>query len=75
MILLHKTGGLPELEIKNLLNHISPEPLTQIKYNFTELFLMMHSTQILQMVSLHWSVILRWVTQGPRALLFNLNFG
>ena len=32
---------------------------------------MMHSTtKISQLVPLHWSVILRWTTQGPRALLF-----
>ena len=30
----------------------------------------MHSTKISQMIPLHWSVILRWATQGPRALLF-----
>ena len=30
----------------------------------------MHSTKNLQMVPLNWSVILRWATQGPRALLF-----
>ena len=29
----------------------------------------MHSTKISQMVPLHWSVILRLATQGPRALL------
>ena len=42
----------------------------KFKEKITELFLMMHPTKILQMVPLHWSVILRWETQGPRALLF-----
>ena len=31
---------------------------------------MMHSTKILQVGSLHWSAILKWTTQGPRAILF-----
>ena len=31
---------------------------------------MMHSTKISQMVPLHWSVILKWATQGPKALWF-----
>ena len=28
---------------------------------------MMHSTKFLQMIPLHWLVILRWATQGPLA--------
>ena len=53
---------------KEIFYTTSPEPLTQIQYNFTELFLMMHSTKISQMVPHHWSVILRWGTQGPLVL-------
>ena len=42
--------------------------MTQIQNNFTELFLMMRSAKILQMVPLHWSVIPMCATKGPRAL-------
>ena len=40
---------------KKCLYTTSPEALVKIQTNLTELFLMMHSTKILQMVPLHWS--------------------
>ena len=49
MVPLHGTGGPPELQIRNLLNDISRQPLTQIQNNFTELFLWIPSTKIAQM--------------------------
>ena len=45
MVLLHQTGGLPELQIINF-QTTSPELLTQIQYDFAELFLMVRSTKI-----------------------------
>ena len=50
MVPLYQTGGLPKLQIRNILNNSilasSPEPPTQIQNNFTGLFLMMHSIKI-----------------------------
>ena len=37
VVLLHGTGGLPELQIRNLKMTFSPEPLVQIQNNFTKL--------------------------------------
>ena len=57
---------------KIFLNNISSRTTDPNSIYFTELFLMMHSTRVLQMVPLHWSVILSWATQGLRTLLFLL---
>ena len=40
---------------KNLKTTFPPEPLIQIQNNFTGLFLMMTSSNIAQMVSVHWT--------------------
>ena len=44
--------GPPGLQIRNLKKKSTPEPLTQIQNNFTELFLIIPSTKIAQMVTL-----------------------
>ena len=65
-------GAARALDKKCLLKTFTSETKVQIQNNFTELLLIMHSSKISQMVPLHWSVIFRWATQGPRALLFSL---
>ena len=47
MVLLHQTGGPPELQVRNL-KMTSPESLAQIQNNFTEFFLCIPSTNIAQ---------------------------
>ena len=44
---------LSELYIRNAIKTASPEPLIQIQYNFTEMFLIMPSSKIAQMIPLH----------------------
>ena len=61
MVPLHLLGGLPELQIRNLLNDISSSTTGQNQNNFTELFLLIPSTKIAQMVLLCW-------TKGPQKL-------
>ena len=49
MVLLHRSGGPIELQIRNLKKKkktSAPEPLTQIQNNVTELFLIIPSTKI-----------------------------
>ena len=57
MVPLHQTVRLPELQ-KRFFKMISPEPLVQIQNNFTELFLLIPSTKLAQIVLLRW-------TKGP----------
>ena len=45
---LQRPEGPPELQIRNHLNDISLAPLNQNHNNFTELFLIIHSTKIAQ---------------------------
>ena len=45
---------LPEHQIRNILKTSPPEPLTQIQNNFTELFLIIPSNKIAQMITLRW---------------------
>ena len=50
MVLLRRTKGLPELQIRIYLITSHPEPMVQIQNNFTELSHIMPSTKIAQMV-------------------------
>ena len=52
MVPLHRTGGPPELQIRNILKTSTPEQLIQIQNNFTKLFLIIPSTKIAQLVTL-----------------------
>ena len=51
MVLIRRTNGTRAFD-KKYLQTPSPEPLVQIKYNFTEMFLIILFTKIAQMVLL-----------------------